>query len=248
MKHLSLDEVIALAPAAAPRRNWETDGLLNTPDVLIDLRFAGFRPVFAMQGTAHSDANVAKERDGRHIVVCASRNNDALAVVNSHTKDRRAFLARGFVDPLSRAFLLGPVRAVQRWRGYRALLDLLLSERMQGDLNVVHARLLDWRPSRSTRVDIAARLARRLYLRGHNTPAAAALLRDSDDSMFAIGMTAVGRVFEGNLTPGKKNQRRIKRVRRPDAMLHAGAGALAALIKFAQDKGQLPAGPAWPPA
>ena len=93
MTYLSTTDLLAAAPAAAARPDAIENKLLDTAEWLANASRYGWRPVYAIQGTGHGDAKRARPEDGRHLVIVAGLAETAVALLNSHTKDRRSRLA-----------------------------------------------------------------------------------------------------------------------------------------------------------
>ena len=236
MENISIRAVTARAPAARSRRNAKGLGIINTADVLKYVEETrGMLPVLAVQGTPHVDAgDDAPPENCRHLVVAANANGIAFAMVNDHSKDRRTHMGVGFWD--SGALLVGASNAVQRWRGYEDPIETLMESGVKM-MEVVNE-------SRSIKDTVAARFARHMAKHGYMAsvgarPSIAALLAGYEGTkLYTLATHILRRMREGNLENGSPNGlRRVKKVRRPDAIFHAGSVAFAYMVQELNTRG-----------
>lgn len=237
MTNLSLPKLAEKAPAAAPRKNAKDEKILDTHAFLRHVRAAYDMTEIgvAVQGTRHEDSKKAKARDGRHLVA-ATRKSDGLTffLLNSHFKDRRAHLGVGIQREGS--FLIGPSMAIQRWKGFEEPVDILASYFAQVR-RVVEAfdkmKLTD-----KEIVTLAKTMSRRGYMETVESRPSPKALTDGLYSNRALdaGYHVIGRMRTGNLEAAEEGGRRIKRVRRPDGLFHAGMIAFDCLLKMAHER------------
>jgi len=238
MENLSIHRVLAEAPAAARRKNASKEGLIDTSEFLrrVD-RLYDYHPVLAVQGTTHEDSANAEEKNGRHLVVAAGRSG-AVFLLNSHTKDRRAHIGVGFWK--ADGFLIGPTSPVQRWAGYDTILEGLMAR--SGDLNKVSRSLQAWVPNATEIQQITRAVVRKGYMEGVAARPAPHALCDPDSwegSARDLGFEMIRRMRAGNLEAATKGGRRVKGIRRPDGLFHAGMMVFAILMAQGQLHGKI---------
>jgi len=219
-----------MAPAAQPLPKKRPTGLIDTNEFLdIIRRKLGHRPVMAVQGRAHSDvdgmskrAAIAKrERQGRHLIVCADEATGAATIVlNSHTVRRKAWIAAGYFDAKRELLLVGVALPLQRWRGYDAALEEL--ERYRPQLALARRELRQRQLQVSEIHAIAEQIAQEAYLPGHKPIAADQLVAVRSSTVFKVLFEMLAKVVEGNLPAAEKDRRKVKPVKGPDALMHAG--------------------------
>ncbi len=228
MKYLTRKEVISLAPGATPRRNAAKERLLCTDIWLTLAEQNGFKPVFALQGTSHEDAGT-DPKDGRHLIVAANDRGHAISLLNSHDKLQRTW---GGIGLWGGDLLLADVAPLQRWKWQMPLLH-------NPDLERIHQQMSNL--CRKTEGPIlAAEISKYGYIGGRGRPHPADLwvkasegLGVSDTLHTACAIVAACR--RGNLAPSThaKTRRRIKGIRRPDALQYLALAAYAAAMKVA---------------
>jgi hypothetical protein len=240
MNTLSLNRVTAVAPAAASRRNAGKEGLIDTTAFLKHIRTAyGMTAGVAVQGKRHEDASPkTKAHDGRHLVAASSPDGLTFFLLNSHFKDRRAHIGVGVRR--GESFLIGPTMAIQRWKGFEEPVAQLAS-RFGG----VSGAVTGFGQLRLTDREIyafARAMAKQGYLKTIEARPAPKALIDGLTSQngLDVGYFIIGRMRDGNLTAGTAGGRRIKRVRRPDGLFHAGMVAFDLLLAFAQRHRKVP--------
>ena len=194
--------------------------------------------MYAIQGTGHGDAKVARPEDGRHLVVVQGDGGTGI-LLNSHTKDRRSRVAVGFWD--GRSFLIAGSLPVQRWKGYSAQMTRLKAWDYEGSLAVLRARLSDWRPQSATVKEFLDRVLPRIYRKGQNRPSTAFLLGVLGGSMTDVCHGLMARIMAGNMPSAKRGRRNVKGMQRPDALFHAAETILTQACLFGQAKGTVPA-------
>lgn len=237
MNSLSLPKVAAKAPAAAPRKRAKDDGLIDTAAFLRHVRSTyGMTPAMVVQGRRHEDSKKAKAKDGRHLVAASRPDGLSMFLLNSHFKDRRAHVGVGFVR--DGTFIIGPSLAVQRWKGYEEPVESL-AFRFRDVSRAVKAferiRLTDREVN-----DFARHMSKRGYMVGVEARPATKALVDglASNKALDVGFHVIGRMRAGNLD-ATDGGRRIKRIRRPDGLFHAGMVACHLLMALAHERGEV---------
>lgn len=213
---MKLADLYKIAPGAKPRRNAAKERLLDTTAWIEKAAEDGFFPVFAMQGSVHSDAE-HDPKDGRHLVVVADKDGRARSLLNSHDRLMRVWTGAGYW--CEGELLLSHVVPVQRWKGVAFAEDV---------------KAEPWPPVRGDMArKIAEYVAKNGYIAGRGRPSAAALLatvdKGADVVLFVSQIVAAAR--RGNLEPStaKNTRRNVKGVRRPDAYQHLALAAWKAM-------------------
>jgi len=238
MNTLSLPHVARKAPAAAPRKRAKDDGLIDTAAFLRHVRAAhDMTPVVVVQGKRHKDSEKAKAKDGRHLVAASRPDGITFFLLNSHFKDRRAHVGVGV--QCDESFLIGPSTAVQRWRGFEEPVEQLSSR-----FRDVHRAVKAFERMRLTDREIndfARKMSQRGYMVGVEARPAARALVDglASNKALDVGYHVIGRMRAGNLD-ATDGGRRIKRIRRPDGLFHAGMVAFDLLMKLAHEHDDVP--------
>jgi hypothetical protein len=230
MNTLSPSELFERAPGAQPLAKKHSPGLIDTNEFMAVIRKTlGHKPVMAVQGRAHSDvdgmskkAAIAKrERQGRHLIVCADESSGAATIVlNSHTVRRKAWIAAGFYEPKRGLLLVGVALPLQRWRGYKTALDEL--ERYRAQLTRARRELRQRAPQGPEIDAFAERVSKEAYLPGHKPIAPGELVSVRSGSVFRVLFDMLARVVEGNLPAAEQDRRKVKPIKGPDALMHAG--------------------------
>ena len=240
MEYLSPTALHRAAPASAPRRDADKGRLIDTTAFLNHLahRYRA-RPVYALQGSGHSDAETARTRNGRHLVVAASTAGLAFSLLNSHTKDRRAQIGFGLTD--GDAFLLGPAVFVKRWLGAEEPISEMVL-RYDQTMFALQGRLLDWHPTRAALQTMAATIAKTGYLNRDAYPTADALLADVDlhGSALSSAFAIFKRMRDGRLD-ARRGERRVKGIGRPDALVYASLVVLKVFVDTGKHARRIPA-------
>jgi len=242
MTHLTKAQLLAAAPATAPRTDAESGKLLDTFEWVRAMRPLGMLPVFAVQGTPHGDATEARPEDGRHLVV-VSRDIDiavtpAHFLLNSHTKDRRSLLGVGVWN--GHDFLIAASLPVQRWRGVATPTRRLAEFTASGNRAVLCGRLMDWRPSPATVRSFVADVVPHAYEKGQNLPASDVLADGLGGSMLDVCFGLMGKFRAGNVPSARRGRRNVKAMKRPDALFRAAKAVLARACVVGQRMGTVP--------
>ena len=221
MQYLTPNDLRKIAPAT--QKMPESDeNLVSTKAFLRRVEKLGFQPIFAAQGTAHADADAPLK--SRHLMVAADKSGFAVAILNSHSIWRRAWIGVGFADIASR-FVIGAAVPLPRWRGFEEPLETALSYK---DTLVEARTVLDkWTPDVHQRRWLSKQFAASAWLTGHKQPLPKALL--STDTSFAtdllVDMLALARA--GGLPPMPRDSfkagRKLKPIIAPDALFHAAS-------------------------
>lgn len=250
MQYLTPSQIKKIAPAIT-RLPVVEDNLIDTTTFLQHVETLGYRPIAAIQGTPHSDAR--SESRGRHLALAANRRGDVIAILNSHTVWRRAWLGAGFLmggapyDDGSPLFMIGAVVPLQRWRGFEEPLTTLLG--YQPSIQNAKESMRNWAPLINQRRWMAKNLAATAYLPGHKTPIPKELLVESDQLALPVLGVGLGRVITGGLLPsaqpvGGMKPRKLKPIQSPDALFHAANAAfqtgVAAMNKYNVDSYAFP--------
>lgn len=237
MTHLTKAQLLAAAPATAPRTDAESGKLLDTSEWVRIMRSRGMQPVYAIQGTPHGDAEEARPEDGRHLVVITDGTaNKAFALLNSHTKDRRCLLGVGVWNGSD--FLIGASLPLQRWRGWSDRMERLGLRRPE--IAVLCARLADWRPSPATVRSFVADVVPHAYEKGQNLPASDVLAEGLGGSMLDVCFGLMGKFRAGNAPSARRGRRNVKAMKRPDALFRAAKAVLGRACVVGQRMGTVP--------
>jgi hypothetical protein len=235
MNTLSTSQLIEKAPAARPLPHKHAVGLIDTLEFLAVIKKRlGHRPVMAIQGKPHADvpdegrkttALAKRERQGRHLIVCADGRGSATILLNSHTVRRKAWIAAGFFRsdpavPTGGLLLIGVALPLQRWRGFDVAIEEL--ERYRPALAETRTALRAYRPRARDADALAEAVSRRAYLKGHKPIAADELVGAWSLTLYDSLYGMLKRVVDGNLPAAAVGRRKVKPVRGPDALMHAG--------------------------
>lgn len=242
MNYLTPSALREFAPAAQ-RLPQSDDKLINTGRFLRHIDGLGYKPVFAAQGTPHKDSDT--ELKSRHLVVAAKANGECLAILNSHTIWRRAWLGAGFwyggAGPGAH-FLLGAVVPLPRWKGYEPPLEKLLA--LQFGLKTAHEALGAWRPTAHEVRWLGKKIASTAYFKDHRKPLVKALYEGIEKpetwSMRTVVFYMYRLIVEGGLPPEPAGKvippRKLKPIIAPDALMLASSASfqagMAALNKY----------------
>lgn len=226
MVYLSLDDVTDLAPAAATPKT--TADVIDTSAFIRHARTLGFRPVMALQPTTHEDAQYAKRRDGRHLVVVANLDNClCLVLVNSHTVDLKPRIGLANWDAAN-GFLIGPAFSLKRRNGFKGPVAVLMAQRPS--FLAVRGRLVEWSPQERTLLRVATDIVDGVYARRTNRPAAAALIPKDYDGMLHACSQMFAAMRKGGLPPRGHNRRRVKGIISPDSLFEASQIVMASAM------------------
>ena len=237
MTHLTKAQLLAAAPATAPRTDAESAKLLDTSEWIRIMRSRGMQPVFAIQGTPHGDAKEARPEDGRHLVVITDGSaNKAFMLLNSHTKDRRCLMGVGVWNGSD--FLIGASLPLQRWRGWSGPHERL--SLCRPEIAVLCARLADWRPSPATIRSFVADVIPHAYEKGQNLPASDVLAEGLGGSMLEVCFGLMGKFRAGNVASARRGRRNVKAMKRPDALFRAAKAVLTRACVVGQRMGTVP--------
>jgi hypothetical protein len=238
MQYLTPAQLAKQAPATQRLRE-KSLTLLDTAVFLRRVEHErGFLPVFAAQGTAHGDAHYGPTK-GRHLVVAADRRGNALALLNSHTVHRKAWMGAGFVAQGERPmFVIGAAIPVARWRGFDEPLAEL--DAWRPSLQDVRRALEEWTTFTGSDIrSYASEFSQAVYLPGHKPAAAHAFTDVTPANAYAMMFTMLGRVLDGNLPAADPAARRVKPIKGPDALMHAGNAAFNVAVDRLRARGRL---------
>jgi hypothetical protein len=240
MQYLSPSEIKKIAPAITrlPSRD---ENLVDTTAFLRHIYEDGYRPIIAIQGTPHADAK--SQSRGRHLAVAANRSGEVIAILNSHTVWRKAWLGAGFVMSGSFSetpiFIIGACVPLPRWRGFEEPLTTL--QGYQTSIQEARDALGTWHTTIHQRRWMARHFASTAYLPGYKTPAPRELLIETNVGATPVLSVMLDRVFQGGLEPDVEptaywKPRKLKPIQSPDAVFHAANAAfqtgIAAMAKY----------------
>lgn len=245
MQYLTPSEIKKVAPAISklPTEMATQENLIDTTVFLRHLETLGYRPITVLQGTPHADAK--SQSRGRHLAVAANRRGEVIAILNSHTVWRRAWLGAGYLIGATEAgpeFILGTAVPLPRWRGFEEPLALL--QDYQTALWDAKSTLNGWLTLSMHQRWMARYFAPRAYLPGHKTPRPQELIDPSEwpeapaTAVLAHMLRAVRR---GGLRPDSHpvahvRPRKLKPIQSPDALFKASNVAfqtgIAAMAKY----------------
>lgn len=241
MDTLSIAKVSKEAPAAAPPRDSDRETLIDSTQFLRHCeRTYGMKPVVAVQGTSHRDASTVSERTGRHLVAAAKSTGVGFALLNSHYKDRRAHIGICLVRPGTDDMLIVDSLPVQRWKGFVPVLESF--EARLPEAASVKTGLSDWKPSAATMRAVAGTVARQGYLANATLhPTAESLFDDYDGDMLGFAFHMIAKMKAGRLPSDQPGTRRVRAIRRPDTLFHAGMVTFDIAKEKAREMGKISA-------
>lgn len=209
--------------------------VIDTAQFVAVMRRQGFRLLDAKQVTPHADARIPVE-DGQHMVVLV-QGWKALALLNSHDKNRRARVGFGF--HFEGQFLLFVVRPLQRWKPWPPVVDdLLLSS--EDTMTAVLDTLTEWRPTGDTALSLIEQIIPEVYRKRLHRPRPQAVLdRCSDTLNMARLVFSIMRVIKAGNLPPVRGARNIKGLYTPETIFTAAHAVLRTTVRFAQSKGKL---------
>lgn len=241
MNNLTLAKIAKEAPAAAPRRDAQREGLIDTARFLSFCQSDyGMKPVLAVQGTAHRDAGTVDAKSGRHLVAAVDRHGLGYALLNSHFKDRRAHIGMCAIAPGTSDMLVIDSMPVQRWKGFEPVLESF--DAKWNEARVVVSSLTAWSPSAKTLRDMAAAMASQGYLANATLhPTAESLFDNYDGNALKFAVHLIRKMKEGRLPSRTPGTRRVRAIRRPDTLFHAGMVAFDIVKEKAREMGKVSA-------
>jgi hypothetical protein len=222
MNYLTPSDLRSRAPATQKLPKSD-EKLVDTAAFLRHLeKEHGMRPVLATQGTAHTD--VDDPLKSRHLAVASDKSGFAVAILNSHSVWRRAWLGAGFT--FGPNYVLGMVVPLRRWRGFVEPLGELLEAKqsLTAAKNVLDAWVI--RSEHPIRW-MARKMAARAYLEGHRRPKPQALYKDIPLPVSGLAAVLIiqERILKGGLEPEPKDSvsapRKLKPIIAPDALFNA---------------------------
>ena len=228
MQYLTPNDLRKIAPAT--QKMPESDeNLVSTKAFLRRVEKLGFQPIFAAQGTAHADADAPLK--SRHLMVAADKSGFAVAILNSHSIWRRAWIGVGFAHAaltvaLGAEFVIGAAVPLPRWRGFEEPLETALS--YTGELDKARAALEAWKPDVHQHRWLAKQFAASAWLTGHKQPLPKAF---SEYIANETGFDSLSIMLQlaraGGLPPmpvdSFKAGRKLKPIIAPDALFHAAS-------------------------
>lgn len=237
----SIAAVLNEAPAAAARDDASCEGLLDTTRFLTYCITAyGMTPVVAVQGTSHRDAVKVDAKSGRHLVAAVNDRGLGLSLLNSHYKDRRAHIGLCLVQSGSDDMLIIDSAPVQRWRNFEPVVDSF-ANRMPEAL-AVSGILSEWLPSAATMQLMASSMTTDGYLSNATLhPTAESLYDNYDGNGLGFAFHMVRKMKNGRLPSRTPGSRRVRAIRRPDTLFHAGMMAFDIVKEHARGMGQVDA-------
>ena len=233
-------QIRKMAPAIVRLPTQLAKNLVDTTVFLSHVETQGFRPVAAFQGKPHADAQ--SETQGRHLAVTANRRGAVIAILNSHTVWRRAWIGLGWTCGESTEtpnFMLGVVLPLQRWKGFEEPLDSLMG--YSRTMSEARDALRAWPVTLTERRWMARKFAASAYLPKHKTPAPKELTVTAECPAEFVLMSMLQRVRAGGLQSAVPadhfpKPRKLKPVLSPDGLFNAANAAarvgFAALNKY----------------
>lgn len=221
MQYLTSQDLRKLAPATQKMPQSE-ENLVSTKAFLRRVEKMGFHPIFAAQGTAHADADAPLK--SRHFVVASNKDDFAVALLNSHSIWRRAWIGVGFAT--GPAFMVGAAVPLPRWRGFEEPLETALA--YKDTLVVTKKALSDWTLEDHQARWLAKQFAASAWLKGHKRPLTKSLLASgAGNSAYALLHVFLDSARKGGLSPEPvdsfKPPRKLKPILSPDALMHAAS-------------------------
>lgn len=225
MQFLTPSELTKAAPGAS-RLRVKDPSLLDTAAFLRHIeRDRGLLPVMGVQGTSHGDS-VHGPNKGRHLVVAANKKGEALALLNSHTNHRKAWMGTGYVayveeQPL---FVMGAVLPVVRWRGFEEPLREL--DRWQPTVREIYKQLEKFRLTDEAYDLFVEKFVEAIYFDDHKKPNietfhSAIHSANALAAMFLL----LRKALAGGLPAADPSQRRLKPIQGPDTVMNAANAA-----------------------
>ena len=235
MQYLAPAELRKIAPATQ-KMPQSDENLISTKAFLRHVEKLGFQPVFAAQGTPHADAD--EPLKSRHLVVAANSSGLAVALLNSHSIWRRAWIGAGFVFS-NGDFIIGAAVPLPRWKGFEDSLQQAYDHRDA----LIEARdaLQNWKPNDFQCRWLTKQFAKTAWLKGHKQPLAKALFDGiQNETAYDAMNIMITAARAGGLPPAPTDSvvpgRKLKPILSPDAVFHAANAAfnvgLAGLAKY----------------
>ena len=241
MTTMNITKVSKKAPAAAPRKDAQREGLIDTAEFLRRCAAQyGLKPVLAVQGTAHRDADVIDAKSGRHLVAAVNSRGHGFALLNSHFKDRRAHIGMCAVRPGTTDMLIIDSTPVQRWKGYAEVLESF--EDLWPEARTVLDSLSLWSPGTRTLRTLSEKMVNEGYM-SYTTlyPTAESLFDNYDGDALGYAYHLVAKMKAGRLPSRTPGTRRVRAIRRPDSLFHAGMVAFELVKERARELGRVSA-------
>lgn len=238
---INIKEVSKEAPAAAPRRNASREGLLDTAEFLRFLdRNHGLKPVLAVQGTSHRDAAVIDAKSGRHLVAAVNSRGQGFALLNSHFKDRRAHIGMCMVRPGTTDMIIIDSTPVQRWKGYASVIESF--DKKWSEAWTVLDALAVWTPSAKTLAEMAGSMVISGYMAYATLkPTSRSLWENYDGDALGFAFHMIAKMKEGRLPSSTPGTRKVRGIRRPDTLFHAGMVSFDIVKERARQMGRVSA-------
>lgn len=239
MQYLTPQDLRKIAPATQ-KMPQSDENLVSTKTFLRRVEKMGYHPIFAAQGTAHADAD--QPLKSRHLIAVSNKEGIVIALLNSHSIWRRAWIGIGFAGHTPREFILGAKVPLPRWKGFEESLETALS--YKDSLAEAWTALGNWALETHQARWMAKQFAASAWLKGHKQPATKTLSEAAENETAADSLLIfLSLARAGGLPPAPIDSympaRRLKPVAAPDAVMHATHQAfqvgLAALRKY--DKG-----------
>lgn len=241
MGAMTLSNLAKQAPAIR-RLEKPEPGKIDTYEFLRYLdREHGFETALAAQGTPHKDSKGASKggRQGKHLVASVQQGGFAIGMLNSHTVRRKAWIAGGYMrtedQPL---FLVACAMPLQRWRGHEAAINDVL--RYRPSMMIIRTEMRNYTLTPSKVRLLSELISENAYLPGHKAIDPKELQHDGGGNMFDYLFWALGRMHMAGLM-STDGVRKVKPLRGPDALLHAGSEVFTAGLSILNDRA------GWPP-
>ncbi len=219
MQYLTPQDLRKIAPATQ-KMPQSDENLVSTKAFLRKVEKMGFNPIFAAQGTAHADAD--QPLKSRHLVVAANSTGLAVALLNSHSIWRRAWIGLGVAK--DDQFMIGASVPLPRWKGFDGALDAVFEHTaLLGDAS---AALRNWKPEDHQHRWLAKQFAARAWLKGHKQPLPKAFFdaiqnEAAEDAVLIMLAMARKAGLLSAPTDSYMPPRKLKPIIAPDAAFHA---------------------------
>jgi hypothetical protein len=221
---------------AGPRQLPRQKSLIDTSEWLREVsEVYGMQQVLTVRGKRDSNnAKLARVASGRHLLIAANEAGEAFFFLNSHSKARRAHMGLGLW--CSEAFLIGPSKPIQRWKGHRKVLGELIPQ--LEDLRAVKEILAAWNCPPGNALALATVVAKAGYFaRVAIRPSPEVLIGGFNGNMLDTAFEIVRRMRRGDLAPVERGSCSINPVEQPDGLFHAGLVCFDTAVTLAKDAG-----------
>ncbi len=230
-----MSSLLNAIPAATRVPDYIERRVLDTSQFVGSMRCRGFRLVYGTQVTPHIDAQMPAG-DAQHLVILERIGYPtALALLNSHDKNRRARLGMGLWH--DNHLLLLYKRPIQRWKPWAPVAEALLD--VEDTVIDILEVLNNWRPTSDTALELIEHVIHEGYKKRSHRPQAQATLDRCDTlNMSRLALGIMKAMQSGNITP-VRGARNIKGLSTPETIFNAAYTVGHTTALFAQLKGKL---------